>query len=258
MCCNLRERDGCRACGSACISPSSRRPPVLAAQSAPTARASATILWLISEDGADRATRGRADAGRGRTQPCRCSLAGPSGAAGGARFAVRARPMRARPSAEKRAQVAEALRARQAGRRGADRPGFDRLAAEHPRRGRGVHAFRARLRACCTRWRRRAVHGCRSSCRKRRALAGQRCRVAGRAMRCPRRSRSFGGKRVRVDAAGRRSWFADTLRARRGRRWRPARTRACCPKPARTRSSRQGARAAQRATRWRCAASCTG
>ena len=48
-------------------------------------------------------------------------------------------------AAEKRAEIAE-LCAREAGRGGADRPGLDRVASEHPRRGRPIHAFRARLR----------------------------------------------------------------------------------------------------------------
>ena len=147
-----------------------------------------------------------------------------------------------RTAAEKRAGDRRGAARGEAGRGGAERPGLDRLAAEHPRRRRAVHAVRARLRAGP---RRRAAPRCSWTPAKLPArdprLAGQR-RGGGRARGArPARWRGWPASGCGSIPPARRSGSPSALREA-GATWRPGRTPACCRRPARTRSSSQGAR----------------
>ena len=149
-------------------------PPRLAGrQRAGRRDGSATTRWLISEEGLARYTEAGLAMLPVDAQPDRCGLDRSAAAATGARRAASAGLRRA-SAEEKREQIAAPAAGREAGCGGAQRSGLDRLAAEHPRRRRAVHAVRARLRHGPCGWRHRAVHGSRQAARGDPRLAGQR------------------------------------------------------------------------------------
>ena len=230
-------------------------PPAWIAAAAPGARIGYDP-WLIAEEALRRFLDAGADHGGDRAQPDRHGLARPARAA--------AAPGRAAPAALCRAQqCGEAGRDRRraaggaAGCGGHHRSRLARLAAQHPRQRRAVHAVRARLRAGACGRPRGAVHGRPEAAARRRGPGSATASASPSAPRCPRRSRRWRASGCGSIRPAPRPGSPSGC-ARRGRRWRPASIPACSRKPARTRSSRRARARPTGATRARWCRSCTG
>ena len=257
-----RGADRPRRCGSAGTSPRSRRRPGWpqtlpqgAGDRLRPAAARARRRWRGSRDAgcrwcrppANPSTRSGATGRRRPRRPAQCRTRW--------RYAGSA----VRP--EKRAEIAAPAARGQAGRGGADRPGLDRPGCSTCA-GEDVPftPFALGFAAAARRRDRRPVHGPGEAAGDDAGLARQRGAAARPPARAgPRRWADWPGKRVRVDPAGAPAWFAQRLRARRGRRWSRRPIPCLLPKAAQERG-RAGRRPRRRiaATRWRCAASCIG